>query len=227
MVLKSAFRKHKLLIAAGLFGISAAIANYAAISPFVATAPVVVAARAIGEYERIDARDVRVTELPLKSLPASRFETPEGVVGSYALTRIVEGQIVLRGHVALESEEAGLSVGLAPEMRCVFVPASPERALGGHIREGERVDVVFTPRGGGYGGSGGPAAPSAVRSLRVLRVCVDPSSQTVMGVVLLAGREDAESIAHNIESCAVSLLLTPRDAWGTWGEEEAEVWQPQ
>lgn len=224
MDLKSVFRKHKLLLLAVLLGISAAIATYAAISPFVATAPAVIAVKEIGQYCRVGAGDVRVAELPLKSLPKTRFESAQDVIGSYAASRILAGQTLMKGHVTKGAREAGLSADTPSEMRCVFVPAGLDRAVGGFIKKGELVDAVFTPKSPAHGSFPGTAAPSPIRALRVLEVCSDPSSRGFFGVVVLARREDAEFIARCIESCAVSLLLSARDVSA---ESAQEAWRPK
>jgi pilus assembly protein CpaB len=211
-------------LAAALFGISAAVATNAAISPYVATGPVVVAGRDIEQFQRVEAADVRVQQVPMKALPKGRFSSEQEILGAYAASRIVEGQILLRGHVVQGESEAGLSLNLPYEMRCIFVPAGPERGVGGFVKPGELVDIVFTPRAGGYAGPGGAAAPATVRGVRVLEVCTEPSSRALAGVVVLTDARDAEAIAHNIESCAVSLLLAPRDPWVP---SEPEVWLPR
>ena len=211
------FRKHRLLIISGLLGLSAAAITYAAIAPYVETVSVVVAARDVEQYTAIRASDVKVMDMPLQGLPEGRFSSASQVVGNYAATRLVQGQIVLPGHIARGVTEIGLSFDLAQGERCVFIAAGPDRAVGGLVKEGELVDIVFTPRSTSFATSAGLADPPALGDIRVLRVCHDPSSRIMTGLVVLATKDEAETIARNLESCAVSILLAPRGKSGNTG----------
>lgn len=225
--LRTILRKHRLLIISGILGISAAAISHAAISPYVVTSPVVVAAREIHEHERIEPKDLRVVNYPRKAVPKDHFAEPGPLQGAYALTRILAGQVVMSGHVARGKGEIGLSVDLEPDMRCVFVPAGEERAVGGFIKRGEKVDVVFTPRGVTYAATlGGGQASLIVRSLLVVEVCREPSSGAFAGVVVLAKRAEAEAIAGGIETCAVSLLLSPKESFPVESAPKTEAWLP-
>lgn len=225
--MRTLFRKHRLLVISGILGISAAAISYAATTPYVVTSPVVVAAREIREYERIEPGDLRIVSYPRKAVPKDHFAETGLLEGAYALSRILAGQVIMSGHVARGKGEVGLSADLDPEMRFVFVPAGEERAVGGFIKRGERVDVVFTPRGASYAAAfGGGQASLIVRSLLVVEVCREPSSGAFSGVVVLARRNEAETIAGSIETCAVSLLLSPRELLPAESEPETEAWLP-
>ncbi|HHY76518.1 MAG TPA: Flp pilus assembly protein CpaB [Firmicutes bacterium] len=225
--MRTFFRKHRLLIISGLLGISAAAISHAAVSPYVVASPVVVAAREIRAYEPITEGDVKIVELPKKAVPKDHFADTGPLRGAYALSRILPGQIIMSGHVARGKGEIGLSVELEWDMRCVFVPAGEERAVGGLIKRGEMVDLVFTPKGASYVHSAGAGqSPLVVRGLPVVEVCRNPSSGDLLGIVVLARRAEAEEIAGSIETCAVSVLLAPREVREQYGETEPEVWLP-
>lgn len=225
--LRTILRKHRLLIISGILGVSAAAISHAAITPYVLTSPVVVAAREIQAYERIEPGDLRTTDLPRKAVPKDHFSEAGLLEGAYALSRILPGQVVMSGHVARGKGEIGLSVELQSDVRCVFIPAGEERAVGGFIKRGEKVDVVFTPKGVTYAAAfGGGQASLVVRSLLVVEVCRRPSSGEFVGVVVLANRAEAEAIASSIETCAVSLLLAPKESFAGESTLETGAWLP-
>ncbi len=224
--MRAVLRKHRLLLISGILGISAAAISHAAISPYVITSPVVVAAREIDQYEKIEPQDLTVVSYPLKAVPKGHFADAGLLRGAYALSRILAGQVVLKGHVARGEEGVGLSVELEPDMRCVFLPAGFERAVGGLIKRGEKVDAVFTPRGGAYASALGGEAVLVVRSLLVVEVCREPSSGQFAGVVVFAERTEAERMASRVESCAVNLLLSPKEDTPSETPSGTEAWVP-
>ncbi|HHY44581.1 MAG TPA: Flp pilus assembly protein CpaB [Firmicutes bacterium] len=224
--MRTILRKHRLLIISGILGISAAAITHAAVSPYVVTSPVVVAARDIRPYESIEPGDLRIVDFPRKAVPKDHFSEAGSLQGAYALSRILPGQVVMSGHVARGKGEVGLSVDLEPDMRCVFVPAGEERAVGGLIKRGERVDIVFTPKGVTYAAIGGGQPSLIVRSLLVVEVCRRPSSGEFAGVVVLARKTEAEAIATGIETCAVSLLLAPKELLVNESVPGTEAWLP-
>lgn len=224
--MRSVLRKHRLLLISGILGISAAAISHAAISPYIVTSPVVVAAREIEQYEKIEPADLTVVSYPQKAVPKGHFADAGLLRGGYALSRILVGQVVLKGHVARGEDEVGLSAELEPDTRCVFLPAGYERAVGGLIKPGERVDAVFTPRSGAYASALGGEAVLVVRSLLVVEVCREPSSGQFAGVVVLAERTEAERMASSLESCAVNLLLSPKEDRSLETTPGTEAWVP-
>ena len=221
--MKTLLRRHKLLFLSVLLGFCAFVSSYSALRGYIKSGPVVVALRDFEPYVELTSGDVRVVEVPEKGVPRGAITTVEGAVGRYTRTRLVTGQVILAGHVVDGQEGAGLSYDLPSDSRGMFLPVPASRALGGLLREGERVDVIvaFKNSAAAYGI---PVAPAftALRDLPIVEVVVDGSSGEFAGVVVLAQSGDCERVAEHLEDANLYLALVPRNA--ETPEAEVEVW---
>lgn len=221
--MRIALRRHRTLLLALVVGAAAFALSFSVMSSYVRSEPVVVAVRDVEAYRQLSAGDVAVRELPAKAVPQGRLTKPADAIGRYARSRLVSGQIVMAAH--LVAGETGLSYDLPPEQRGVFLPVPADRAVGGMVKQGERIDLIAVPRV--YAGLGAAAggAVTLARSLLVLEAVRDPSSQEFLGVVVLATPGQCETVAANLEEGTVYLCLVPRLAPAE--EVETEVWAPK
>lgn len=224
--MKTALRRHKLLLLSLLLGFCAFVSSYSVLHGYVRSAKVLVALHDVEPYVKLTTRDVRVVDVPKKSVPRESISTLEGAVGSYTRSRLVEGQIVQAAHMIADSVYAGLSHDLPSDARGIFLPLPAERALGGLLREGERVDVIVAYKdiGGNYG-EPSPPAFTALRDVPVVRIVKDEILDDFGGVVVLASPADCERIAGHLEDAILYLTLVPRSA--ALSKAEPEVWPGQ
>lgn len=224
--MRTAIRRHKLLLASLALGLSALVLSYTTVSSYVRSGPVVVAAKDLEPYSKIAPGDVSIVQLPVKAVPRNSYRNLGDVLGAYTRSRVVEGQVIMAGHVASGKDEAGLSYDLPSDKRAMFLPVPAPRALGGLLKKGEKVDVLFALKGILPGGIGvEPAAVTGLRNLPVVEVVTDPSSGEFQGVVVFASPEDCARLAGYLDSAAVYLSLAPRVALAE--ETKTDVWPPR
>lgn len=221
--MRTAIRRHKLLLVSLLLGFCAFALSYSVLSGYVKSGPVVVVLRDLESYVKIGPGDVSLTSLPVKGIPRGAIKTLEDAVGSYTRSRLVGGQTLLGGHIVPLKEKAGLSYDLPSDCRGMFLPVPASRSVGGLVREGERVDLLVAARSlsGGYGVPATPAF-TALRGLPVVEVVKDSDSGEFLGIVVLALPHECETIARHLEEGSVYLALVPRTA----GDDELRtgVW---
>ncbi|QUL98382.1 MAG: Flp pilus assembly protein CpaB [Candidatus Fermentithermobacillus carboniphilus] len=222
--LKSIVKRHRLLLIAVFLGVSTSLLSLSVLSAYVKTKPVVAAARDMDPYHRISLDDIKVIEMPLKAILPSSITRVEEVLGAYTLSKVCQGQVLLEGHVVRGREGAGISFELSPEERAIFIPATAARAVGGFIKKGDRVDVLWAGRGYGLDDRGGPGvAATVLKSARVIEILRDQQSGEFMGVVITATPDSSEVIARYLENGAIYLALVPRAASFEEGGG-SEVW---
>ncbi len=222
--MKVVLRRHKLLLMSLMLGICAFSLSYSLLSGHVQVSQVVVAARDQEPYHALTPADVILMEIPVKGVPKGALSSVADAVGQYTRSRLVAGQMVMAGHVIRNAKEVGLSYDLPAESRGMFLPVPASRAVGGRIREGERVDVIVAEKNAvSYGRESSPAF-TAVSGLLVYEVVKDERSEEFFGVVVLALPQDCERLATYLEDADLYLVLVPKtlpaDALlpNTWGE---------
>ena len=114
-------------------------ANHAA-----SVATVVVAAKDLTVGAKIDARDVRLAQLPASELPSSVFHNTSDVVGRGVLVPIQRSELILGSKVAGEEAGAGLPALIPTGMRAVSVKVNDVVSVAGFVLPGTRVDVLLT-----------------------------------------------------------------------------------
>lgn len=223
--LRTLLKRHRLLLLAMVLGLSAFTLSYNVLSLYVKTEPVVVAACDLEPYDKISLSDVKVVELPLKSIHARSVRKPEEIAGQFTVVKIFAGQMLLDRHLMSAKHQPGLSMEIPLNQRGIFIPAETSRAVGGLINPGDRVDLIWSQKGPGFYSEDGTARSKTVMlGARVVQVISDRSSGEFKGVVITALPETCERIAHYLESGNIYLSLIP---WGMQGDSvsiEAEVW---
>ncbi|MBX5464717.1 MAG: Flp pilus assembly protein CpaB [Clostridia bacterium] len=105
--------------------------------------PVVVAARALPAYTRLQAGDVRLVELPAEAVHPEASGDVRQVVGRYTSAALARGEQVLRGRLAGGDRAGQALAGLAPGRAVMAVPVDPTRTPVGLLQPGRRLDVLF------------------------------------------------------------------------------------
>lgn len=206
--MKTALKRHRILLVSAALGLSAALFSGITVSNYVKTDSVVVAARDLVPHQKIRRSDVKLVQMPVKAIhPASL--ALEQVVGSFSAAYIVAGQQILKGHVRSGVSEAGLSFDLPSGWRGMFIPIAPERCLGGDVRAGEKIDVIFCPKAG-YSQLERRGV-TLLRDVTVLEVKTTRDTGEFAGVMVLLSPEACELLAGCLESGSVYASLVPRN----------------
>lgn len=213
--MKTALKRHRILLVSATLGVSAALFSGITVSSYVKTKPVVVAARDLVPHQRIRRSDVKLVQMPVKAIHPASLPL-EQVVGGFSATYIIAGQQILKGHVRFGVNEAGLSLDLPPGWRGMFIPVAPERCLGGDVRAGEKVDVIFHPKASYSQVDRGGV--TVLRSVTVLDVKRSQDTGEFSGVMVLLSPGACELLAGCLETGNVYLSLVPRNEAPEVGE---------
>jgi pilus assembly protein CpaB len=204
--MKTALKRHRLLVSALGLGLAAFLLSFRLLSLYVTVQPLVVTTKAVEAYSRLTASDVKIAEVPAKGVPVGALTSLEQAIGSYSIMPLVKGQPLQSGHVSHEKEEIGLSAYLPSETRGMFIPAVAARAVGGLVKSGETVDVICASRGPAYGQT------VVFRDVQVMEVVRDRSSDEFQGALVLLSPAECEIIASSLENSSVYLSLVPRSS---------------
>ncbi|WP_027717652.1 Flp pilus assembly protein CpaB [Desulfovirgula thermocuniculi] len=146
------------LLLAVLFGLAAAWGVYAylqAVKESYRAAgdfrPVVVAREKIPPQTRITENMVEVKEVPAAYVHKEALSRKEEAVGRVSTAPIFPGEQVLKGRVAAGDAAQGLAFQIGGGKRAATIAVDEVSGVGGHLRPGDRVDVVGTvdvPQGG-------------------------------------------------------------------------------
>ncbi|MEW6725206.1 MAG: Flp pilus assembly protein CpaB [Bacillota bacterium] len=181
------------------------------LSQFGRTGRVLIAARDIEAGTRLLPELVREAEIPAKAIHPRAVRRRDELSGLYALTPVYVGQQIIAPMLSRGDDHIQLLTSLAPEQRAVMIPVAISRAVGGLVRVGDYVDVLFVPAG--YGGAGEPALV-VCRDLRVLAVLGEdggkwsPGRTGLGGVVAAATIDECLAIATALERGSVFLVLS-------------------
>jgi Flp pilus assembly protein CpaB len=217
-----------LALAAGYGAFTLAQGNKAA-AP-VLTESVLVAARDIPARQQIGADDVTVRQVPIdEALPQSYAEAAM-VVGRLTAVPVYADQQITPNLFATAAADADYSILQAdeeitltsPYWRAVSVKIPADRAVGGTLTTGQRVDLITTiifevfgvDDEGNYqmietataeGIKGGPSTKISFQDLEILKA--DPDEEMY---VLKVDLHQAEQIAHLIQEGPDSMALALR-----------------
>lgn len=159
----------------------------------------VVAARDIAIGTRLSAADL--TTVPLDLPPEQRtgaFDDPGVLEGATVIGPMSQGDLV----------QSSLVVGTEPDVEQVSFAISADRAVGGRLLPGERIDVLVT-----YGTGEGSYTEAVVRDALVIQVDEDASGDLggIATEVLTVGVPDAGGslrIAHAVNAGEVTVVRT-------------------
>jgi pilus assembly protein CpaB len=111
--------------------------------------PVVVAAKAIGFGERLEAGKLTIVRLPADTVPAGAFSTIDAALAQdhggapVALTPMAARETLLPAKLSGPGARASVAAEIAPGQRAYAIKVSDVAGVGGHALPGDRVDVVL------------------------------------------------------------------------------------
>ncbi|NPV70770.1 MAG: Flp pilus assembly protein CpaB [Firmicutes bacterium] len=209
--------RRQMLVALAVALVASAL-TYGYISSISESEEVVVASGDIPAGARVLSQMVKLFPVAKRSVHPSAFRKKEDVVGKFTTQTIVAGEQVLKNRIAA-GEYAGTTAGLPGESRAMFVPVQDVKAVGGAIRAGERVDVIFVSQEQKAGAS---ASRCVLRSVPVIgtgrgehvggkqsRAFSTGIDSRPEGVLLAVTPRDAERLAFCLENGHVYLVAVP------------------
>ena len=110
----------------------------------VATAPVVVAARDIGEGEAIDRLALSVSQWPVSTVPVGAYGRVDSVAGRVARVAVFNGEPIVPGRLAPEGTTPGLTSKITPGKRAMSVRINDVSGVAGLIQPNSRVDILLS-----------------------------------------------------------------------------------
>ena len=196
----------------------------------VLTEPVLVAARDIPARQQVGPDDVVVRDVPIDEALAQSYKEAAMVVGRLTAVPVYADQQITPNLFATSAADADYSILQAdeevtltsPYWRAVSVRIPADRAVGGTLTTGQRVDLISTitfeifgvDDEGNYqqidtatieGIKGGPSTKLSFQDLEILKA--DPAEELY---VLKVDLHQAEQIAHIIQEGPDSLALALR-----------------
>ena len=179
-------------------------------------ASVVVAAKDLTVGAKIDARDVRLAQLPASELPSQVFHNTSDVVGRGVLVPIQRSELILGSKVAGEEAGAGLPALIPTGMRAVSVKVNDVVSVAGFVLPGTRVDVLLT--GQPSKSNDTPTTTTVLENVQVLsagpKLEKDANGQpvNVPVITLLVSPDDAQKLTLGATQGQIQLSLrSPMD----------------
>jgi pilus assembly protein CpaB len=177
---------------------------------------VVVAAKDLTVGAKIEARDVRLAQLPASELPSNVFHNTSDVVGRGVLVPIQRSELILGSKVAGEEAGAGLPALIPTGMRAVSVKVNDVVSVSGFVLPGTRVDVLLT--GQPSKSNDTPTTTTVLENVQVLsagpKLEKDANGQpvNVPVITLLVSPEDAQKLTLAATQGQIQLSLrSPMD----------------
>lgn len=227
-MVKTLARRHKWLLIALAVGASTFALSFNLLSLYIKTEKVVISTGNLEAYKQILPSDVKTIELPRKGLHPESYYDVNALIGSYTMCPLFAGQIVLSGHIMSNGDRPGISVEIPLKERGMFVPSDASKAVGGLINAGDKVDLIWSPKGTNpYQFQNGDfrGAVTVLEKARIVRVVKD-QSDAFKGIVVAALPEVCEKIAYYLETGSIYLSVMSWSASDSISEG-AEVWPGQ
>lgn len=131
------------LVAAGGFAIWSWMARESALQPVT----VYRITQEIPLNSRVGLTDFQAVEVPGKAVTSDMIQDPEEVVDLHASTRLLPGQYAIKDMFVEADEVDPFATIDLTGMRQVTIPADYVDALGGNIKKGDKVDLVYVGTG--------------------------------------------------------------------------------
>lgn len=170
--------------------------------------PVVVAALQVPFGKKLEARDLRVANMPRSMVPSGAYKDTAEVESTVAMTTMYPGEVILREKVVAFGGGSALSAVIAPNKRAVTVRVNDVIGVAGFLMPGNRVDVVSAiPNGNRRYQS-----RTLLENVKVLAVDQTASPEKdkpviVRAVTLELGSADAEELVKATQEGVVQLAL--------------------
>lgn len=169
---------------------------------------VVTAAMSIPFATKVEARHLKLTEIPEGVLPESAYTDTAEVEGMVSTTSIARGEILVAERFAAHSRGSTLAALVAPNMRAVTVRVDDVIGVGGFLLPGNTVDVVAARRGRDQRA----ITETILTNIKVLAVDQDEKSeentpQVVRAVTLEMTPKQAEKVVKARTEGTIQLTL--------------------
>lgn len=169
---------------------------------------VVTAAMSIPFATKVEARHVKLTEIPEGVLPENAYTDTVDVEGMVSTTSIARGEILVAERFAAHSRGSTLAALVAPNMRAVTVRVDDVIGVGGFLLPGNTVDVVAARRGRDQRA----ITETILTNIKVLAVDQDEKSeentpQVVRAVTLEMTPKQAEKVVKARTEGTIQLTL--------------------
>ncbi|MEW6048416.1 MAG: Flp pilus assembly protein CpaB [Bacillota bacterium] len=219
-----------LLLLAVVLALGAGGAAVMAVKSYSETVPAIVAARDIPRFTRLTAEMLAVEEVPKASLPEDVIREPgqagpstdlRSLLGKYTSVEVLRGDVLRRAHLAEVRGERGLMTARVSALgdgalRAFAVPYSPETAVGGEVREGDRVDIIASVK---IDAPAGQVGVGKIVARNVLVLAASKPGGESSGVLVLALRPpEIEDIAFAMSCGRLLFALNPYET-----DEQAAV----
>ena len=202
-----------LALAVGLlvsFTVYGRLRQFADANTSAAGVPVVVAAEDIPVGMKVEAKDLRVINLPQAAIPAGAFSGTSKILGRGAILPVSKGEFILPSKLAALNAGAGLPSMIPQGMRAVSVRVNDVVSVAGFVQPGTHVDVLAT----GNEGSGNERQTTTVlENVLVLAVGksldrnVTADAQTAPVITLAVSPDDAQKVALVSQEGRIQLSL--------------------
>lgn len=169
---------------------------------------VVTAAMSIPFATKVEARHLKLTEIPEGVSPDGAFTDVAEVEGMVSTTSIARGEILVTERFAAHSRGSTLAALVSPNMRAVTVRVDDVIGVGGFLLPGNTVDVVAARRGT----QGRAITETILTNIKVLAVDQDEKSeentpQVVRAVTLEMTPKQAEKVVKARTEGTIQLTL--------------------
>lgn len=170
--------------------------------------PVVVAALQIPFGKKVEASDLKVTNMPKSMVPSGAYQEREAIESTVAMTTIYPGEVILKEKVVAFGGGSALSAVIEPNKRAVTVRVNDVIGVAGFLMPGNRVDVVSAiPNGNRRYQS-----RTLLENVKVLAVDQTASPEKdkpviVRAVTLELSSDEAEELVKATQEGVVQLAL--------------------
>ncbi len=169
--------------------------------------PVVVAALDIMYGQVIEARHLKIKQVPEELAPTNSFKSMEEVEGKIATAIILPDEMIRQERISDHQEGATLAALIEPNMRAFTVRVNDVVGVAGFLLPGNKVDVIATRRSGKR-----VVSETVLKDLKVLAVDQTARSEknepvVVRAVTLEVTPRQAERLAKARDEGKIQLTL--------------------
>ncbi|MBY4675733.1 Flp pilus assembly protein CpaB [Marinobacterium arenosum] len=171
--------------------------------------PAVVAALDVPYGQTIEARHVKIVQLPESAAPPNSFTSLDQVVGKVATQPLLADEVIRIERISDGTEGATFAALIDPKKRAFTVRVNDVVGVAGFLLPGNKVDVIGTRKNSG---SDRVISETVLREIKVLAVdqmakanSTDPV--VVRAVTLEVSPKEAEKLAKARDEGSIQLTL--------------------
>jgi len=192
-----------------ILGLAAAYTAVSIVKKYTDTVQVVVAARDIPAYKKINADDLKLVELPRISVPKDSTASISELQGRYLIWPVAAGDVIRTSKIADQKIDSLLTAKLThlkdPSLRAFALPYTKETGVGGEISEGDRIDIIASVK---IETSGGVVGVGKTVARNVLVLKVEKPNDAGQGILIVAlTPQQIEDIAFALTSGTLRYSL--------------------